>query len=163
MRKKLVCRAKLCMIDWSVKPVLNVYRFDDELAKQDGIRFKSFPSYNLEWLKYVVDCRRGIDISSDYDVVEGGVANDNVIDTVEDCPSLNMVYSWWVTNLLLTKSSTNYVLSSSGDHACNIIPCYDGLAYFYVEELTEVLRVRGMRLYVYRTHPPLCVNSYIVP
>ena len=67
--------------------------FDDELAKQEGIRFKSFPSYNLEWLKYVVDCRRGRDISSDYDVVEGGVANDNVIDTVEDCPSLNMVYS----------------------------------------------------------------------
>ena len=67
-----------------VKPVLNVYRFDDKLAKQDGIRFKSFPTYDLEWLKYVVDCRQGRDLSSDYDVVEGGVANDNVIDTVED-------------------------------------------------------------------------------
>ena len=43
-----------------------------------------FDSYDLEWLNYVVDCRKGKDISSDYDLVEGGVANDNVIDTVED-------------------------------------------------------------------------------
>lgn len=33
---------------------------------------------------YVVACRRGKDYSSEYDIVEGGVANDNVIDTVED-------------------------------------------------------------------------------
>ena len=31
-----------------------------------------------------MDCRKGKDISSEYDIVEGGVANDNVIDTVED-------------------------------------------------------------------------------
>ena len=43
-----------------------------------------FDSYNLEWLEYVVGCRRGKDVSDNYDVVEGGVANDNVIDTVED-------------------------------------------------------------------------------
>lgn len=43
-----------------------------------------FDSYDLEWLNYVVDCRKGKDISSDYDLVEGDVANDNVIDTVED-------------------------------------------------------------------------------
>ena len=38
----------------------------------------------MEWLNYVVSCRQGKDFSSDFDVVEGGVANDNVIDTVED-------------------------------------------------------------------------------
>ena len=32
-----------------------------------------FDSYDLEWLNYVVDCRKGKDISSDYDLVEGGV------------------------------------------------------------------------------------------
>ena len=32
----------------------------------------------------MVSCRQGKDYSSDFDVVEGGVANDNVIDTVED-------------------------------------------------------------------------------
>lgn len=68
----------------NVCPVLNTYTFDRTQAEKDGIRFKCFDTYNLEWLDYVVACRRGKDISADYDVVEGGVANDNVIDTVED-------------------------------------------------------------------------------
>jgi hypothetical protein len=50
----------------------------------DGVRIKSFPTYDLEWLDYVVACRQGKDYSDEYDIVEGGVANDNVIDTVED-------------------------------------------------------------------------------
>jgi hypothetical protein len=35
-------------------------------------------------LDYVIDCRHGGFIHKQYDLVEGGVANDNVIDTVED-------------------------------------------------------------------------------
>ena len=66
----------------NVIPVVNVYRFNRSKAEQDKIRFKVFDSYDLEWLNYVVDCRKGKDISSDYDLVEGGVANDRVIDTV---------------------------------------------------------------------------------
>ena len=50
----------------------------------DGSRFRIFPAYDLDWLNYVVDCRQGKDCSLEYDIVEGGVANDNVIDTVED-------------------------------------------------------------------------------
>ena len=38
----------------------------------------------IEWLEYVIDCRSGGTIQNQYDIVEGGVANDNVIDTVED-------------------------------------------------------------------------------
>ena len=66
------------------KAVVNVYHFNIESAEADNIRIKRFDTYNIEWLNYVVDCRKGKDISSDYDIVEGGVANDNVIDTVED-------------------------------------------------------------------------------
>lgn len=33
---------------------------------------------------YVVDCRRSGVLQQQFDIVEGGVANDNVIDTVED-------------------------------------------------------------------------------
>lgn len=68
----------------NIRPVLNTYTFDRTQAEKDGVRFKCFDTYDLEWLDYVVACRRGKDISADYDVVEGGVANDNVIDTVED-------------------------------------------------------------------------------
>ena len=66
-------------------PVLNEYRFDIDLAKElAGSRYKVFTTYDLEWLNYVVDCRRGGKLQKQYDVVEGGVANDKVIDTVED-------------------------------------------------------------------------------
>ena len=39
---------------------------------------------NIEWLDYVVDCRKGGSQQLAFDIVEGGIANDNVIDTVED-------------------------------------------------------------------------------
>ena len=66
------------------KAVVNVYHFDIESAEADNVRIKRFDTYSIEWLDYVVDCRKGKDISLEYDIVEGGVANDNVIDTVED-------------------------------------------------------------------------------
>lgn len=45
--------------------------------------YKNFPEYDMEWLEFVVACRHGED-NTNYDIVEGGVANDQVIDTVED-------------------------------------------------------------------------------
>lgn len=64
--------------------VLNSYDFDICKARVlAGARYKVFAAYDLEWLDYVVDCRKGGGMQSQYDVVEGGVANDNVIDTVE--------------------------------------------------------------------------------
>ena len=68
----------------NAEAVFNTFQFDMNRAKADGIRIKSFPTYDLEWLDYVVACRRGKDYSNEYDIVEGGVANDNLIDTVED-------------------------------------------------------------------------------
>lgn len=68
----------------NVRPVVSTYNFDLDSVVADGFRVKIFETYNLEWLDYVVDCRRGGDLQRHYDLVEGGVANDNVIDTVED-------------------------------------------------------------------------------
>lgn len=65
-------------------PVVSTYTFDREKAVADGVRFLVFDTYDLDWLYFVVGCRKGADHSEKYDVVEGGVANDNVIDTVED-------------------------------------------------------------------------------
>lgn len=66
---------------------LSIYSFDYDAVKSDTYRVKIFESYNIEWLDYVVDCRRGGQMQYQYDLVEGGVANDNVIDTVEDYES----------------------------------------------------------------------------
>lgn len=65
-------------------PIVSKYTLDYTSVKNDGFRVRIFESYNLEWLEYVIDCRRGGEMQKQYDIVEGGVANDNVIDTVED-------------------------------------------------------------------------------
>ena len=59
---------------------MNVFDLDDELSSRSAFRIKSFSQYDEEWLQYVVDCRRGGMMQQAYDVIEGGVANDNVID-----------------------------------------------------------------------------------
>lgn len=41
-----------------------------------------FESYSEKWLDFILNCRRGNDVT-DYDVVIGGVANDKVFNTVE--------------------------------------------------------------------------------
>lgn len=68
----------------SISPIVSIFQFDEQRAKAEGVRFKVFDAYDLEWLTFVVECRQGKDVLMDYDIVEGGVANDNVIDTVED-------------------------------------------------------------------------------
>ena len=67
-----------------VKPILSTYSFDYDSVISDIYRVKVFDRYDLEWLEYVVDCRKGGTKQYSYDIVERGVANDNVIDTVED-------------------------------------------------------------------------------
>lgn len=64
------------------KPVLSFYEFDLDAAKQ--YRYLKFSFYDKAWLDFIVANRKGKMLWKDYDVVEGGVANDNVIDTVED-------------------------------------------------------------------------------
>ncbi len=64
--------------------VVSTFSLDKEGVMAAGYRVKTFAAYDLEWLEYVIDCRRGGTLQNQYDLVEGGVANDNVIDTVED-------------------------------------------------------------------------------
>lgn len=66
------------------KPVVNVFELDEKVFDLSEFCVKKFDEYNIEWLDYVVDCRQGGNLQKYFDLVEGGVANDNVIDTVED-------------------------------------------------------------------------------
>lgn len=62
-------------------PVVSVYH----LRQQDIIRrcnAKIFTEYNNEWLEFVTSNRLGKDAWKGYDYVEGGIANDRVINTV---------------------------------------------------------------------------------
>ncbi|MBR1400211.1 MAG: DUF3990 domain-containing protein [Prevotella sp.] len=59
--------------------IMNVYEFSEGIP--DTLR-KIFPAYDGEWLDYVVACRKGLP-HVQYDVIEGGIADDNVFDTVD--------------------------------------------------------------------------------
>ncbi len=65
-------------------PVVSTFDLDIDAVISAGYNVRIFEVYNLEWLNYVIDCRHGGEMQRLYDIVEGGVANDNVIDTVED-------------------------------------------------------------------------------
>lgn len=76
-------------LEWAVltadrrkrEPVLNRY-----ILKRDDILaagcYKLFEAYDRDWLEFIVASRRGQAIADAYDYIEGGVANDRVVDTV---------------------------------------------------------------------------------
>ena len=64
------------------KPVISVYEFDYDAAIKD-CAYLNFEFYDEAWLDFVVASRNGMKLWANYDIVEGGVANDRVIDTVE--------------------------------------------------------------------------------
>ena len=59
--------------------IMNIFEFSDEMAETNR---KVFSSYDGEWLDFVVACRKGMP-HQQYDVIEGGIADDNVFDTVD--------------------------------------------------------------------------------
>lgn len=62
-------------------PLLNSYLLDRESVLAES-RNKVFTAYDREWLLFIVNARSGVEIAQSFDYVEGGVANDRVVDTV---------------------------------------------------------------------------------
>ncbi|MCH5346993.1 MAG: DUF3990 domain-containing protein [Muribaculaceae bacterium] len=65
----------------NVKPIINKYEFNKDKSIET-FRYLIFPEYNEAWLQFVCDCRLGKTRYIDYDIIEGGVADDRVRDTV---------------------------------------------------------------------------------
>ena len=74
---------RVCVIRAMDTPTLSVYEFDEANLPVD-VRRLCLEHYDREWLDFIVSSRRGEEPWKDYDIIEGGVANDQVIDTVED-------------------------------------------------------------------------------
>lgn len=79
-------------VNWSIRrsnkyrknPVVNKYLLrQEELLAEAGPRARIFPEYNDEWLDFIVGNRRGQDLWKEYDYIEGGVADDRVVDTID--------------------------------------------------------------------------------
>lgn len=63
-------------------PILNIYKLDMEYIKKE-YRYLKLDKYDQQWLDFIVKSRKGEKPWAEYDIIEGGVANDRVIDTVE--------------------------------------------------------------------------------
>lgn len=59
--------------------IMNIFDLPDNIS---GISHKVFPSYDGEWLDYITACRKGLPCQQ-YDIIEGGIADDQVFDTVD--------------------------------------------------------------------------------
>lgn len=63
--------------------VLNVYTFDEDGFCNSPYNKLVFTEYSIEWLDFVCASRKGNEPWKEYDWVEGGIANDSVISTVD--------------------------------------------------------------------------------
>ncbi|MCI5507381.1 MAG: DUF3990 domain-containing protein [Bacteroidales bacterium] len=61
------------------RAIVNVYEF----TSTANCRIKRFDSYDKEWLDFIVESRTGKQPWKGFDIIEGGIANDRVIDAVE--------------------------------------------------------------------------------
>lgn len=62
-------------------PIVNRYTLDRDSILQE-YRCKVFTDYDSEWLDFIVASRQDQKPWSQYDYIEGGVADDRVIDTI---------------------------------------------------------------------------------
>ena len=66
----------------NVHGIVNSYELNMEKVQRE-FSCKTFPEYDVQWLQFIVENRLGMDNGMAFDLVEGGIADDRVIDTVE--------------------------------------------------------------------------------
>ncbi|MDR2579417.1 MAG: DUF3990 domain-containing protein [Fibromonadaceae bacterium] len=73
---------------WSLKfkkrkqaSVISKYEFDEKNIEKASVL--KFDSYSDEWLDFVILCRTGKKLEKNYDLVIGGIANDDVFNTLQ--------------------------------------------------------------------------------
>ena len=81
LRKQAVDWATLVADRRKLPPILNRYRLNRDAILKEA-RCKIFTAYDRDWLQFIVASRRGEPVADNYDYIEGGVANDRVVDTV---------------------------------------------------------------------------------
>lgn len=62
-------------------PVLNRYRLNRDAIMAEA-HCMVFKAYDEDWLEFIVASRQGQPVADAFDYIEGGVANDRVVDTV---------------------------------------------------------------------------------
>lgn len=83
LRRQAEDRAQRTAQHRNLPPLLNIYELDTDRIF-DAYRCLRFDAYDRRWLDFIVDSRLGREPWREYDYIEGGVADDRVINTVED-------------------------------------------------------------------------------
>lgn len=64
-------------------PYINIYEFNVIGFSAKDYRTLFFPKYDKEWLDFIAQSRKGEQPWKEFDFIEGGIANDQVINTVD--------------------------------------------------------------------------------
>lgn len=81
LREQAVNWAQRQSVGRELRPRLNVYKLDLERVRSD-YSCLHFEAYNEDWLNFIANSRKGLEPWRGYDFIEGGVADDRVVDTV---------------------------------------------------------------------------------
>ena len=102
---------RVCVIRRSTTPVISRFTFDEGNLPVEMTRL-NLSNYDQEWLDFIVASRRGENVWLGYDIIEGGVANDQVIDTVEDYYSGRITAEQAIGQLKFAKPTHQICISS---------------------------------------------------
>ena len=81
IREQAVMWANNMSRNRNLPPIVNRYKLD-KINRLKEAKCKIFTAYDEDWLQFIVANRSGKNVAKDFDYVEGGVANDRVVDTV---------------------------------------------------------------------------------
>jgi hypothetical protein len=62
--------------------IVSEFEFDDSILHSDEYKVRLFEKATKDWLEFVINNRRGIEINEKYDFVMGPVANDSLYTTI---------------------------------------------------------------------------------
>ena len=113
---------RVCIVRAVDTPMLSIYNFNESFLPTN-VRLLRLEHYNQEWLDFIVSSRRGEEPWRDYDIIEGGVANDQVIDTVEDYYAGRITVEQAIGQLRFAKPTHQMCISSQAviDRCLNFI------------------------------------------
>ena len=85
-----VTNLKQQAIDWALRPInikfehwLNVYEFEEQILFNEDYRILRFDAYDEAWFRFILNSRQGGTEYQNYDLIEGGIANDRIFNTIE--------------------------------------------------------------------------------
>lgn len=81
LREQAVSWANNMSRNRNMPAMLNRYKLNRDVIIKEA-KCKVFDTYDEEWLRFIVANRSGQSWNEKYDYIEGGVANDRVVDTV---------------------------------------------------------------------------------